>query len=125
MKVRSGFVSNSSSSSFVCIATRESHEKAMAKLDPDDRLLVAQCVSFKKFGNEEIALVAVYSSNEGASSYSGNFTHADARAPDLSDYDLDEERGEGEDWKIPLDDALNRYQTIIEADEKATTVTID
>ena len=124
MKVRSGFVSNSSSSSFVCIATRESHEKAMAKLNEKDRQLVEQCVSFKKFGNEELALVAVYSSNEGASSHSGDFTHCDARAADLSDYDIRDEQ-EDEEWTIPLDDALNRYRVIIDKDKKATSVTID
>lgn len=34
MKARSGFVSNSSSSSFVVVTTLENHERAVAKLGP-------------------------------------------------------------------------------------------
>ena len=56
MKTRAGFVSNSSSSSFVLVTTKENHERALAELPPIVRLVVNSIASEVKFlGRECIA----------------------------------------------------------------------
>ena len=42
MKVRNGFVSNSSSSSFVCITTLENHQRAIQNVHPYTREVLKQ-----------------------------------------------------------------------------------
>jgi hypothetical protein len=44
MKIRQGFVSNSSSSSFVVITTKEDWDAAVAKLEPLGKLMVEHCI---------------------------------------------------------------------------------
>jgi hypothetical protein len=64
MKLRSGFVSNSSSSSFIILVTKEAHEEAMAKLHPWERTVVDCFMSEGKIGNQEICYGGQFS-NDG------------------------------------------------------------
>lgn len=49
MKVRTGFVSNSSSSSFVVVTTKENHEKALAECHPYVQAVVKKVASHGEF----------------------------------------------------------------------------
>ena len=49
MKLRTGFVSNSSSSSFVVLTTKENHDAVMAKMDDYAKVVVASVMEEKKF----------------------------------------------------------------------------
>jgi hypothetical protein len=63
MKIRSRFVSNSSSSSFIVLVTKEAHEEAMAKLHPWERTVVDCFMSEGKIGNQEIYYGGHFSSD--------------------------------------------------------------
>lgn len=64
MKIRTGFVSNSSSSSFLLITTKDKHDLALEKMDADpteaeNAAFVRKIVGFKKMGGTELAIVHV------------------------------------------------------------------
>lgn len=59
MKTRLGFVSNSSSSSFLLITTKDKYELALEKMEPDNATFVRKIVGFSKMGNTELAIVHV------------------------------------------------------------------
>ena len=54
MKVRSGFVSNSSSASFVVMTTFEAHEKALERLNDQQAAFIRQLVSIKDMAGQKI-----------------------------------------------------------------------
>lgn len=54
MKVRSGFVSNSNTSSFIVVTTKEEHEKVMAQLVPWERKVVKAIMTEGKVGPQEV-----------------------------------------------------------------------
>ncbi len=56
MKTRSGFVSNSSSSSFVCIVRKEDHEKIMAQLNNKEQSLISEMFKESTFAGIPIVL---------------------------------------------------------------------
>lgn len=60
MKVRSGFVSNSSSSSFVLVVPVKDHEAAMEKLSSETRQLmlkVLHCTTARKLGDSNVIVI--------------------------------------------------------------------
>jgi len=67
MKIRNGFVSNSSSSSFVVMTTMENHEKAMKKLHPYIQDVVNEVIGKTKFMGRE----CVYFGELSIQDYSG------------------------------------------------------
>jgi hypothetical protein len=64
MKIRPGFVSNSSSSSFVLVVSVADHAKAVAALTPEDQAKMrkvctgSNCSMRKKVGEEEVVVIA-------------------------------------------------------------------
>lgn len=57
MKIRSGFVSNSSSSSFLMLTRKEDHDEAMAKLTPFERKVIEYLIdNVKAFGLDLVEL---------------------------------------------------------------------
>jgi hypothetical protein len=54
MKTRNGFVSNSSTSSFIIVTTKEAHEKAISQLVPWELKVVEEMMSEGKLGNQEV-----------------------------------------------------------------------
>lgn len=65
MKIRIGFVSNSSSTSFVLMTSLENHEKAMAKLNDYGRaVIMAMRGDTQQFGGEDMVLIGSMDSND-------------------------------------------------------------
>jgi len=64
MKIRNGFVSNSSSSSFILLVTKELHEKLKEELDPFVIAVVEAMGEETKFFGKE-GIVIPYSSDAG------------------------------------------------------------
>lgn len=79
MKIRSGFVSNSSSSSFVMAVHRSTHNKAMSRLPEKYKKIIKQTVEFQTAFGIELAVRWQYDDAGGNSNYSGSL--------DARDYD--------------------------------------
>lgn len=54
MKVRGGFVSNSSSASFVVMTTFQAHERALERLTDQQSAIIRQLVSIKDMGGQKL-----------------------------------------------------------------------
>lgn len=69
MKIRLGFVSNSSSSSFVIVTTKENHDKAMKELSAKEKKYVQAVLNEasekKKLGAVEVIMISTRSSDYG------------------------------------------------------------
>jgi hypothetical protein len=65
VKIRNGFVSNSSSSSFVLVAPLKAHQEAMGLLSNDDaRMMKAVGGKEQRVGNEQVILIAGHSNED-------------------------------------------------------------
>jgi hypothetical protein len=123
MKIRTGFVSNSSSSSFVMLATVENHEKALESLNDLQRAIInAMSHCFKKhkiFGQDLIMLN--YMAGEYSSLPENLFQQLAEKYPaELYDngeasleYDEDERYL---NWET-IWEAVDKYQTEVEKDK--------
>jgi hypothetical protein len=91
MKVRTGFVSNSSSSSFVIMTTKKNHDEVLSKLTEFHKKVV-EAIGIKEFKFCDIDCVAVgiYSSH-GCST----FDDIDIDIDDVDDAGI----GKGEAWE--------------------------
>ena len=65
MKIRMGFVSNSSSSSFVIITTKENHERVLSAMTEQQREVIGQIVVSKKFLDRDIVYLGGISGGDG------------------------------------------------------------
>lgn len=75
MKTRQGFVSNSSTSSFILVTTKKAHDKAIKELSPEAAEFIKQSVAFKTFGKTTIACLSWTEYDEGLSVH--DWVHAD------------------------------------------------
>jgi len=97
MKTRHGFVSNSSSSSFVLVATREDHDQAIKTLDKKAAEVINASVAFKKIGDQEIALLFHTDHNEGICVHNWDNVDKEVTQDYIDFYDLEDEETEGSD----------------------------
>jgi hypothetical protein len=65
MKIRAGFVSNSSTSSFVVCTTLKNHNRAMQNLSLYAQFVVGKVVEFKKIGGMDIVLWGEMDAGDG------------------------------------------------------------
>jgi CRISPR/Cas system CSM-associated protein Csm4 (group 5 of RAMP superfamily) len=77
LKIRNGFVSNSSSSSFVMVVHRATHNEAMRRLPENYRKIMEQAVEFKTAMGTELAVFWNFSDAGGNSNYSGSLNYWD------------------------------------------------
>ena len=127
MKTRTGFVSNSSSSSFVVVATEDAHNKALAKLSKEQQEIVLQATAFKKFGDQRMALLSGHFENEGGYCYSQYFSNITTKdeAKGICDEDIRSTEEDNDDYSLPFTEAIEKYISIVQKDKKeATTLSI-
>ena len=67
MKTRNGFVSNSSTSSFIVVTTKADHEQALKKLSPEAAEVVSSSVAHKRTGEEDLVFLFRTEHNGGIS----------------------------------------------------------
>lgn len=58
MKIRRGFVSNSSSSSFVLIVAKEGHDEAINKMPSKQTDIVEKIANHQTIGSQELVLIS-------------------------------------------------------------------
>ena len=72
MKIRSGFVSNSSSSSFIALATPEAFEEALSRLkNENDRKVIVSIAKDEECLGKKVKVIKEYSDAGGGSSVWG------------------------------------------------------
>lgn len=90
MKIRMGFVSNSSSSSFVVLTTKENHERVLAKMSEQQRGIIEQMISKTKFLGKEMVYLGGLG-YDGAYDFTENIDiTCDGKFPEQENDDDDE-----------------------------------
>ncbi len=78
MKTRNGFVSNSSSSSFVCVLTKDDHNKILSKLSAEHQALMEKTCEDGAIGPLAVVGFGNMSDRGGETSYSGGLCTYDS-----------------------------------------------
>lgn len=112
MKIRQGFVSNSSSSSFICLGTKEAYDFAMKQCKGAEKEVIKNFTVKGKIGNVEVKGLSYGTGNNGDAVYDrieSIIADYDEKYPPketdiIRDQDVDDEDGEGH-WGI-----FNRFQ---------------
>lgn len=107
MKNRYGFISNSSSTSFVCVSTVENHQKACVGLTPDELKIINAVVTIKRFGTQEVAIFD-YQQSGGYYDFGSKSKELEGLIHDQSGLVLDDIKG-----------VLWKYQEAIKKDKDA------
>jgi hypothetical protein len=121
MKIRNGFVSNSSSSSFVIISRLEDHNEALKQLKPMQRKMIENAIAKKPVGGEILCMLAVYYDSEAGSHCSETYfcdTLGTGKNPeDMSDEEarIDEPKNGYQSFEdeFPLTDAVDAYRILV------------
>jgi hypothetical protein len=71
MKIRNGFVSNSSSSSFFCVLSKKDHDKIMSGLTEAQRKAIDKYVENGVIGEIEVVGYGYFHDRDDNSAYSG------------------------------------------------------
>lgn len=87
MKTRSGFVSNSSSSSFTTVLTKVDHEAILAEMDEKLADIMRKYVEEGKIGDLEVVGYGDMSGHGGETSYSGDIGWTEEMNVDSEDFD--------------------------------------
>ena len=123
MKIRQGYVSNSSSSSFVAVVTKKAFEAAMEKMEDPRYVKILRHITKKekRFGQELITLLE-YSDTGGFSNIFGDGDRLDPEDIGLTDKEMGvSDVEEDPDADVPEDedefypgDAMYVYEEILE-----------
>lgn len=103
MKVRNGFVSNSSSSSFVIAVKKEVHEEVLKQLTEYDKDIIEQMAEKDTIFGTDVYTIGALD------------VHGDCYS--FGDLDMNEETKDGES-ESPWD-ALDRYENLVQQNENA------
>ena len=95
MKIRSGFVSNSSSSSFILIVSDEDHIKALDILDGYGKKFIEKLMTHSNVGGMNVRVASFYESDEHGFKY------------------LKVDKNEDEDDDALLDKKMEIYETYV------------
>lgn len=96
MKVRTGFVSNSSSSSFVFAVRKTTHDAVMLELKEEYKKIIEKTVYFKNALGLELAVRDEFNDCGGNVRYSGSLER------DEDDYDIEIEDEDGDIYEEPI-----------------------
>ena len=69
MKIRNGFVSNSSSSSFVLVVKKDDYDKVYSDLSDDAKKVADACMEFKTIFGIDVAIFSDWCDNGGGGSF--------------------------------------------------------
>lgn len=87
MKIRNGFVSNSSSSSFVLVTTKENHEKVMKDLDSYAQAVIEAMSEEVKAFDKDLVYITKFYTSEGNSSFDDLDIEFEGEKPEEYEYD--------------------------------------
>ena len=86
MKIRQGFVSNSSSSLFVIVVPKNDFNEFFNELKDYEKELVNYRLKWKKFNQEDVAVLSGWQDNSGSNDLE-YFEFSDNLSEDSEDYD--------------------------------------
>ena len=112
MKIRNGFVSNSSSSSFFCVLSKKDHDKIMSELTKKQQKIINKYIENEKIGDMDVVGYGYASDRNGGSLYSGDIY--------FNEYQEEGDEIQYEDF----DDATVAYEKSIK-DAKIKTFKLD
>lgn len=104
MKIRNGFVSNSSTSSFVLIVTKKAYDKALSELDKEAQSLIKIWSKKGKFNGQDIIYFHSMSDTGGSSNM-----YSEERNDKIMKYhDYVDKKYDGDFSAVFLDDFCER-----------------
>lgn len=123
MKTRSGFVSNSSSSSFVAIVTPDIFEEALAQLKDERHRKILRHFAIKKKGfGQDVIEIGECSDAGGASNLFGYEGNWDYEKAGLTEEEMYPDRGEDEEEdEFYASECIYEYEEILEEMKKDPT----
>lgn len=83
MKIRCGFISNSSSSSFILITTKENHEKTLEKLDNYAKAVINSIASESKVFGKNLVYITTFSGMGGEGTFDNIDIDFNGEKPEL------------------------------------------
>ena len=117
MKVREGFVSNSSSSSFIIAVRKTTHDAVIEKMDLREREVVEKTVIFESAFGIELAVRGEFFEASGYTSYTGNLNEYEYEENGKNEIVLKDEDGE-EYTENLISHSLETYDMLCKEIEK-------